>query len=102
MSNYDNNNRGAVWPNKEKKTDKHPDFTGTALVNGVDHFVSAWKKGPSSHPDAPIVSLSFTVKDKQPHSQPPQQSQEMAQAKSNNMEQWDKGPTDNFNDPIPF
>jgi hypothetical protein len=26
----------------------------------------------------------------------------MAQAKSNNMEQWDKGPTDNFNDPIPF
>ena len=78
MSNYDNNNRGAVWPNKEKKTDKHPDFTGTALVNGVDHFVS------------------------QPHSQPPQQSQQMAQAKSNNMEQWDKGPTDNFNDPIPF
>ena len=56
MSNYDNNNRGAVWPNKEKKTDRHPDFTGTALVNGVDHFVSAWKKGPSSHPDAPIVS----------------------------------------------
>ena len=34
----------SVFKNKRKETDNHPDLTGTALVNGIEYWVSAWKK----------------------------------------------------------
>lgn len=59
MSNYDNNNRGAIWKNEKKVTDRHPDYTGKAMIDGVDYYVSAWRRGPDDNPKAP--ALRFTV-----------------------------------------
>ena len=41
---YDNTNRGQIWKNEKKTTESHPDFTGTLNVNGVEFYVSAWKR----------------------------------------------------------
>ena len=101
MSNFDNDNRGAVWGNKKKITDKHPDLTGSMMVDGKDYWLSCWKRGAGANPNAPALSLSLTIKDNQQHQQPPQQSTQMAQAKEAVMTGMDKGP-DNFDDAIPF
>ena len=46
MSNYDNNNTGALFPNKNKKEDKHPDYTGKALITpdmvGKEIQIAGW------------------------------------------------------------
>tara|TARA_B100000780_G_scaffold259713_1_gene210946 strand:+ start:32 stop:343 length:312 start_codon:yes stop_codon:yes gene_type:complete len=101
MSQYDNNNRGAIWANAKTK-DTQPDFTGSILVDGKDYFLSGWKRKADANPKGPALSLAVTIKENQPHAQPPQQSPQMAQAKANSMAEWDKGPTDNFDDAIPF
>jgi hypothetical protein len=69
MSDYDNNNRGAVWKNEKKATDKHPDFTGSLNVEGKEFWVSAWRSD-GSNPKAPV--LSFSVNAKEPMAQAPQ------------------------------
>lgn len=54
-------NTGAIFKNDDKKTDKHPDSTGTALVGGVNYWVSAWwndEPGKKAH-----FKLSFTPKE---------------------------------------
>ena len=33
---YDDRNRGSIWKNEKKTTDKHPDFTGSLNVDGRD------------------------------------------------------------------
>ena len=63
MPEYDNRNRGSIWPNDKKETEKHPDFTGSLNVDGKDFWVSAWKRKPDANPKAP--SLSFSVKPKE-------------------------------------
>lgn len=63
MSDYDNTNRGSIWPNDKKETDRHPDFTGSLNVEGTEYWVSAWKRKPDANPKAP--SLSFSVKAKE-------------------------------------
>ena len=62
MTSYDNNNRGAVWKNDRKTTDKHPDFNGTINVDGKDYWVSAWR-GDKENPKAPVLSFSVQEKD---------------------------------------
>lgn len=101
MSQYDNNNRGAIWANVKTK-DTQPDFTGSILVDGKDYFLSGWKRKADANPKGPALSLAVTVKDNQPHTQAPQQSTQMAEAKAA-MTEWDKGPSDGFgDDDIPF
>jgi len=63
MTQYSNENRGAIWPNDKMRPDKQdPHFTGSLNVGGVEYWVSAWKKRPDAKPGSP--SLSFTVKAK--------------------------------------
>ena len=63
MSNHDNTNRGAIWENTRKRPDKKdPDFTGKLNVEGHEFWVDAWKPGPSTNANAPV--LSFRVKRK--------------------------------------
>lgn len=57
MTEYDNNNRGALFQSKDKKTDKHPDYTGKAEVNGEEMFLSAWKN--TSKKGEVYLSISF-------------------------------------------
>ena len=35
-------NTGALFSNKNKKTENHPDYTGSAMVNGKRMNISAW------------------------------------------------------------
>ena len=99
MSQYDN--RGAIWMNAKTK-ESQPDFTGSILVDGKDYFLSGWKRKADANPKSPALSLAVTVKDNQPHTQAPQQSTQMAEAKAA-MSEWDKGPSDGFgDDDIPF
>lgn len=70
MSNYDDNNRAAIWGNDKKETPKHPDFRGQATVDGVEYWVSAWKRGPDDNPKAPALRMAFSPKDEQKRAQP--------------------------------
>lgn len=66
MSNYDDSNKGAIWGNDKKETEKHPDFRGQANVDGTEYWVAAWKRGPNDNPKSPALRFSFTPKDDQP------------------------------------
>lgn len=70
MSDYDNTNRGAIWGNDKKEKDTHPDFTGSLNVDGVDYWVSAWKRRPDAGPKAPALSFSVKPKDEAPQRSP--------------------------------
>jgi uncharacterized protein (DUF736 family) len=44
MSDYDDTNRGALFKNTKKETDKHPDYRGTVNVGGTEYWISSWLK----------------------------------------------------------
>lgn len=77
MSDYDNTNRGGIWKNDKKETEKHPDFRGDINVEGVEYWVSGWKRKPDANPKSPALQLSLTKKEAKPAqaTQPPAQSQ---------------------------
>ena len=47
---------GSLFKNTRKTTDNHPDYTGSIMLNGREHWLSAWvKEGKSGK----FFSLSF-------------------------------------------
>lgn len=66
MSEHDNTNRGAIWKNLKKATDKHPDFTGSLNVDGVDYWVSAWKRKEGASEKSPALSFQVQPKEEKP------------------------------------
>ena len=60
---YDNTNRGAIWKNEKKETEKHPDFKGDLNIEGVIYNVSAWKRKPDANPKAPLLSFSVSKRE---------------------------------------
>lgn len=42
MSEYDNEKRGALFRNAEKKTDKSPDYSGRITIEGVEYQIAGW------------------------------------------------------------
>lgn len=32
----------SLFPNKDKKSDTHPNLTGTAIIDGVAYFIDGW------------------------------------------------------------
>jgi uncharacterized protein (DUF736 family) len=43
MSNYQPKDMtGSLFKNDRKETANHPDYKGSALINGVDHWLDAW------------------------------------------------------------
>ncbi len=63
---YDNTNRGSIWKNDDKESDKHPDFKGSLNVEGVEYWVSAWKRKPDASAKAPALSFSIKPKEDKP------------------------------------
>ena len=72
---YDNTNRIALWGNKDKQTDSHPDFKGSLNIDGVEYWVSAWKRKEGANPNSPALSGSIEPKEeKAPETQKPADS----------------------------
>jgi len=90
MSDYDNTNRGGIWKNDKKLTDNHPDFTGSLDVEGVEYWVSAWKRKSDANGKAPALKFSIQKKE-EAQSKPPIDSQAKAMAAD-----------PEFDDDIPF
>jgi hypothetical protein len=66
MTQYDNTNRGAIWKNDKMRPDKQdPEFTGSLNVEGVDYWVSAWKRKEGAKEGSPALSFSLRSKDSQ-------------------------------------
>ncbi len=71
-------NSGTIFVNDRKETERHPDRTGTAMIDGVMYYVSGWIKDGAK---GKFMSLAFKRKDDQPQRAPDQQSiTERAQA----------------------
>ena len=52
---------GSMFKNQKKLTDNHPNMTGSALIAGVEYYVSAWTKTDKN--GNKWQSLSFTKKE---------------------------------------
>ena len=63
MSYETRDNTGRLFKNEKKEKDTQPDYTGTALVGGVEHFMDAWIK--RSENGRTWMSFSFKPKQKQ-------------------------------------
>lgn len=54
-------NSGSLFKNGKKTTDKHPDRTGSALIDGREYWVSGWVKQDKN--GNPWMSLAFKPKE---------------------------------------
>lgn len=81
---YDNTNRGVLFKNYRKESEKHPDYKGNINVGGVEFWLSAWiKEGAKGK----FMSLSVSEKE---------QRQEAAPSRQH------RPPADYFEDDVPF
>ena len=53
---------GSLFRNAKKSEEKHPNATGSALIDGVEYWISAWTKETKGGDK--WQSLAFTRKDK--------------------------------------
>lgn len=97
MTQYDNTNRGTLWVNDRKQSDKHPDMNGKLNINGVEHWFSGWWK-QGNKGEFLSISLGDPV---QQQSQP--QRQQQAQPARGRGRPAPAQQTDDFDgEPIPF
>lgn len=61
MTEYDNSNKGALFRNTRKESDKHPDYNGSINVDGHDYWLSGWLR--ESKNGNKFFSLSVKRKD---------------------------------------
>ena len=66
MYSNDRNNEGAIWKNDNRQKDTHPHFQGRAIVDGVEYWVSAWKRSEDASPKAPALKFTLTPKEPRP------------------------------------
>ena len=59
---------GSLFKNKKKEKDTHPNTQGSALIDGVEYWVSGWTK--STKDGEPWISLAFKRKDEKPADSP--------------------------------
>jgi len=69
-------NSGALFKNDQKQGDNHPDYKGSAMIDGSDYWISAWIN--TSKNGLKYMSLSLQPKD-QVHTQGVQQAQQQYQ-----------------------
>lgn len=103
MTQYDNTNSGALFNNSRKETQNHPDFNGTLNVEGVDYWISGWKKKDRN--DNTFVSLSVRPKEQRqeaPQNRPVPQRPQNRPAPSRSANVPSGGGFDDWNDDIPL
>lgn len=87
MSEYDNNFSGALFKNDDKREGKQdPDYKGSAEVDGVHYWLSAWIN--TSKAGTKYMSVKFKAKE-------PRTTEAPAKAAP-------AGPDPDFNDDLPF
>ena len=64
---YDNTNRGVLFKNDRKESDRHPEYKGSINVDGQEFWLSAWVKDGKS---GKFMSLSIQPKNDQLQRQP--------------------------------
>jgi hypothetical protein len=70
---YDNTNRGVLFKNDRKESDRHPEYKGSINVNGEEFWLSSWvKEGKTGK----FMSLSVTPKNDRPTAAPVSAKQE--------------------------
>jgi uncharacterized protein (DUF736 family) len=58
---YNDDMRGALFPNAKKDRENSPDYRGECEVAGIKYWLSGWKS--VSKGGAPFMSLSFRAKE---------------------------------------
>lgn len=81
---FDDTNRGILFKNDRKRSDKHPDYRGSLNVGGVDHWLSAWRKETRNGP-----ALSLSIEPKQEARRGSYERSREAQRPADNG--WDRG-----------
>ena len=67
MSNYDPTNRGAIWTNQNRKSEKHPTHSGSINIEGVEYWISGWATAKDQRTErSPVMSFSVTRKEDKP------------------------------------
>jgi hypothetical protein len=64
-------NSGTLFKNDKREKDSHPHAKGSAMIDGVEYWVSAWTKDGSK---GKFQSLSFQRKEPKPQQAQAQQS----------------------------
>ena len=59
------NNSGALFVNNNRKSETHPNMKGSVVIEGVEYWISAWKK--VTEKQEIMFSLSFQVKEEKPN-----------------------------------
>ena len=62
MQEFDNTNRGSLFKNDKKETDKQPDYKGSINIEGTDFWLSAWLQ--TSKNGVKYFSMSVQLKEK--------------------------------------
>jgi hypothetical protein len=60
-------NTGVLFENDRKDSERHPDYKGSALINGINYWVSAWE---NESRDGRITYKSLIFTEKEPDDQP--------------------------------
>lgn len=87
MAEYSNENKGALFVNEKKDSEKFPDYNGSINVGGKEYWLSGWKKKSEK---TGKTFLSLSVREKQ--DTPRQSSEPTRKAK----------PADDFDQDCPF
>lgn len=61
---YDNNMTGILSKNDRKESDKHPDIKGQCEIDGVQYWISGWRKERKDGSGG-FYSLKFNPKEQQ-------------------------------------
>lgn len=85
-------NAGRIWQNREKRSDKSPDYGGEVIVAGVAYRVSAWYSPPRSGDEAPSYGLRFE----------PKAEADRRRAERSSAPRDEPPPQRGFDDEIPF
>ena len=68
MAKYEHNEgKGRIFKNKDRKTDKHPNFSGTAKWRGEEIQISGWV---NMGDDNKVASISLTIQEPRTKSEP--------------------------------
>ena len=57
------NDTGSLFKNKDKKSDNHPDYNGSAMIDDVEYWMSAWLK--TSDKGTKWMSFAFKPKEEE-------------------------------------